>query len=181
MKSWTLLNEAILGWVKIVRGQPGWAPHFTLSLPGLVSALVLFATFAFLVVVIASFSVGVPTVSGFILVMLAQGLAVVALVLGVKATQLAVPSAAPLPHILVPGVYALVFYLALGTLFALIGGPLLIVLWIALAFLLFRLGQVVAGWTIGVSAAFAVLTVTLLVGLPMTLYMLTGPLAASAA
>ena len=176
MKSWSVLNEAILGWVKIVRGQAGWAHHFSLTMPGLVSTLVLFAIFAFLVVIIASFSVGVPTLSGFISVMLAQFLSVVALVLGLKATQLAVPSEAPLPQILVPGIYALIFYLVVGTLFALIGGPLLILLWLALAFLLYRLGRVATGWTMGVSVAFAVLTLVLLVGLPLTLYMLTGPI-----
>lgn len=175
MKVWTILREAYAGWVKIVRGDISWPGHFRLTPSGLVTALAIFAITAFLSIAFAAAGIGVPALPGFIAAMLVQALACLALVLGVIITRQAVPSQAPLISILVPGIYALVAYLVLGTLLSLIGGPLLIVLWLALAYLLYRLARVAAGWTFGVSLAFATLTLALLVGMPLTLYTLTGP------
>jgi hypothetical protein len=80
--------------------------------------------------------------------------------------------------LLVPGVYALIAYLIVGTILSLIAGPVLVLLWLGLAYLLFCLGWRTEGWNIGVAAAFAVLTMVLLVGMPVTLYMVLGPVAA---
>ncbi|UXN73915.1 hypothetical protein N8D56_00540 [Devosia sp. A8/3-2] len=44
--------------------------------------------------------------------------------------------------LMVPGTYVLVFYLVAGAILSLIGGPVLLLLWIALGYLLYRLARV---------------------------------------
>jgi hypothetical protein len=175
MKLFSVIKQVLAGWLMILRGETGWQDRFRLSAPGLATALALFYVFAFLAVVLASMQVGVPTVQGFVDIMLIQSLWLVALVIGIFGTRAAVKSAAPILPILIPGIYALIAYLVLGSLLSMLFGMLLPLLWIGLLILFFRLGRVAGGWSNGVSAAFAVLTVVLLVGLPMTLYMLIAP------
>ncbi|KKB08572.1 hypothetical protein [Devosia chinhatensis] len=172
MKIGGLLLAALAGWQMILRGDPNWSSHFRLSAAGLASAVVLFYVFAVLAVVLASLQVGVPSLEGFFDIMLIQSLWLGALLIGLYGTRFAVRDKSPVFPVLVPGIHALTAYLVLGSLVSLILGMLLPLLWLALVFMLYRLGRVAAGWTHGVSAAFAFLTVVLLVGLPMTLYML---------
>jgi hypothetical protein len=179
MKLVATLRDAINGWVAILRDQPDWANHFRLSAAGLATAVVLFYLFAFLAIVIGSMAFGVPTPAGLVAAMLGQSLFLVALVVAVFATRSMLRDREPVPTLLVPGVYALVAYLALGTLITLLFAPLLPLLWLAMAWLLYRLGRVAAGWPLGVAAAFGILSVVLLVGIPATLYMLFSPLAAA--
>lgn len=178
MKIWAALRKALAGWTGLVRGSPDWARHFSLSPAGLVTALVLFAFFALLSVALAASNVGMPDLFGALVALLVQGLSVLALVAAIFFTRKAVPGPQPFLQILVPGIYALIAYLVAGTVLSLVAGPLLMVLWAGLAALFFFLGRRAGQWSIGVSLAFAVLTMVLLVGLPMTLYMLTGPVAA---
>lgn len=175
MTLWSAIGQAIKGWYAILRRQAGWEHHFNPTLPGLVTALVFFYLFAFLAVVSASLQVGVPTLGGLLDIMLVQSLWLIALTLALLGTRFAVADKAPLLPVLVPGIYALTGYLILGALISLIFGLLLPLLWLALVYALFQLGRAAGHWTIGVSAAFAVLAVVLLVGLPMTLYMLSAP------
>lgn len=179
MKSLSLLRDALVGWRAILVGDPAWYEHFRPSLAGLAAALALFFGLAFVFITVASLGLGVPTVSGFVAVMLAQALPLLALLVASWITRRIVPTPRPLLELLVPGVYALIAYLVLGLAFSILGGPLLVLLWAVLGFLLYRLGRMAAGWSIGIALAFAVLTVVLLVGLPVALYMLSGPSAAT--
>ncbi len=172
MKIWQILQQAFAGWLMILRGEPGWENQFRLTMPGLLTALVLFYVFAFLAIVLASFQVGVPTLGGFLDVMVVQSLWLVALLIGIFVTRNFLKSTGSALPLLIPGIYALIAYLVLGALVSIIVGILLPLLWIGLAYMFYRLGRVAGVWTIGVSAAFALLTLVLLVGLPMTLYML---------
>lgn len=172
MKIWQNLQAAFRGWLMILRGEPGWQDHFRLNAPGLVTAIVLFYVFAFLAVVLASLQVGVPTLGGFLDIMVVQSLWLVALLIGVFGTRLALKDKESALPLLVPGIYAIIAYLVLGSLISLILGILLPLLWLGLLFMLYQLARAARRWTTGVSAAFALLTVVLLVGLPMTLYML---------
>lgn len=172
MKIWQILREAFAGWLLILRGETGWENHFRLNAPGLATALALYYVFAFLAVMLASFQVGVPTLGGFLDIMVVQSLWLLALLIGVFVTRNFLKAEGSSFGLLVPGIYALIVYLVLGSLVSLTFGLLLPLLWIGLVWMLYRLGRVAAGWTIGVSAAFALLSVVLLVGLPMSLYML---------
>lgn len=179
MKIIQALRQAVYGWIMILRNEAGWEQRFRLTGPGLATALVLFYLFAFLAVVLASLDVGVPTLMGLVGIMLYQSLWLAALLIGIFGTRFAVRDHAPALPLLVPGVYALIFYLILGALVSLAIGFLLPLLWLGLVYMLYRLGRMAGGWTIGVSAAFAVLTVLLLVGTPIALYIMPAPIPAA--
>ncbi len=172
MKIWQNLQQAFLGWQMILRREGNWQDQFRISAAGLVNALVLFYVFAFLAVVLASLRFDVPTLSGFLDIMVVQSLWLVALLIGVFGTRFVMKQSGSALSVLIPGIYALIAYLAVGSLVSLILGVLLPLLWLALVYMLYRLGRAAGPWSRGVSAAFALLTVVLLVGLPMTLYML---------
>ena len=177
MKLWAALSRAWRGWLLLLRGDPAWAQHFTTTNPGLAAALAIFFLVAFLSVAFASLSVGMPNLFGIASALVVQGLSILALLLAIKLTNRVLATPAPLRTLLVPGIYALVAYLLAGTLVSLIGGPALLLVWAGLGYLLYRLGRVAAGWSRGVSVAFAVLTIALLVGMPVSLYMLLNPAA----
>ena len=174
MKLWANLRDAAQGWNMILRGLPGWEAGFRLTSPGIVTALALFYLFAFLVLMLSAFQVTV-SIEGFVSVMLVQSLWLLALLAAIYATRQAVRSPVPVTPLFVPGVYALIAYLVAGSLVSLLFGPLLPLLWLALVFMLFRLGRAAGQWTTGVSLAFAFLTVVLLVALPMTFYIVMAP------
>lgn len=178
MKIFAALKEALAGWIAMIRGEADWIRHFAISAAGLTTSLVLFLFFALLSIALATADVGIPSFFGLVIALLVQSLSIVALLLGIHVTKRMVPSDGRMMDLLVPGIYALIAYLIVGTVLSLIAGPVLILLWVGLAFLLFQLGWRAGGWNIGVSAAFAVLTMVLLVGMPVTLYMVLGPLAA---
>ncbi|WP_375450112.1 hypothetical protein [uncultured Devosia sp.] len=179
MKLWAALQQAWLGWVDIVRGREGWQTQFGFSVGALAKALVIFVLFAFLAIVVASIQTGMPSVPGLLTNLVVQGLGVLALVISIVVTKLAVKSAIPVLVVLVPGVYGLVFYLVVGSILAAISIETVAIALLGLVFLLYRLGRAAGNWTLGVSLAFSVLTVVLLVGMPLTLYMLGTPAAAS--
>lgn len=172
------LRQAVYGWIMILRGEAGWQDRFRFTGAGFVTALVLFYLFAFLAMVLGSLGYGVPTFQEFVATLVLQSLFLVALLLGLFGTRFAIRDKGPVLPVLVPGTYALVFYLIMGALVSLTLGPLVPLLWLALVFFLFHLGRVAGGWTIGVSAAFAVLTVLLLVGTPIALYIMPAPVPA---
>lgn len=172
MKLLGALQHAVKGWMLLLRGEAGWRQYFRLTNAGLVTALALFYLFAFLAVLVASFDIGVPTLGGFLTILFAQSLWLVALLAGIFATRAFLRDRTVILPLLIPGIYALIAYLALGTVLTFTLGILLPLLWLALAFMLFRLARAATAWSMGVAGAFGVLTVVLLVGLPMTLYML---------
>lgn len=172
------LQQAFYGWIMILRGEAGWQERFRFTTPGLATALVLFYLFAFLAVVLTSLGTGVPTAIQLLMFMLYQSLWLGSLLMGLFGTRAVVRDRGPILPMLVPGVHALTFYLVLGALLSLAVPGLLPLLWLGLVVLLFRLGRVAGGWTIGVSVAFAVLTVLLLVGTPIALYMMPAPVPA---
>lgn len=179
MTIFSALRQSIYGWMMILRGEAGWAEHFRLTLPGAATALVLFYLFAFLAVVLGSLNYGVPTPGGLVATLALQSLFLLALVIGTFGTRYAVRDRGPVLPVLVPGLYALVFYVVLGALLSLTIAFLLPLLWLGLVYMLFRLGRMAGGWTIGVSAAFALLTVLLLAGTPIALYIMPAPVPAA--
>ena len=175
MKLWAALRQAWLGWVDIVRLRPDWDEHFGLSFGALAKALVIFFLFAFLAIAMGSIQGGMPSLPGLTENLLVQALGLLALLIGIVATKLAVKSDVPVLRVLVPGIYGLVFYLVAGSILASISIETMAIVLLGLVFLLYSLGRAAGGWTLGVSLAFAVLTVLLLVGMPLTLYMLGTP------
>lgn len=174
MKIWAALSNAVQGWIQIVRGQAGWRDHFAISKPGLVTALLIFFFFAFLAIALSSTAVGMPGSLGIIMALVVQGLLLVALLLAILIIAKVRKTPQPLLELMVPGTYALTGYLIFGSLADLFGDFALVLIWLGLGYLLYQLAVVATAWSRGVSAAFAVLTIALLVGLPATLYMLAS-------
>lgn len=175
MKLWTTLSNAATGWAMIVRGRPGWREYFTISAPGLVAALFIFAFVAFLAVAFASMSIGMPNAVGVAAAMFVLGLPVTSLVVTLIGTRMLLKSDQPMLDLLVPGFYLLTAFLLAEGLLAMIGGPIVMVSWVALSYLLYRLARMATDWARGTALAFAVLTVLLLVAMRLALYMLTNP------
>ncbi|MBJ6988783.1 MULTISPECIES: hypothetical protein [unclassified Devosia] len=174
MRTIAALRYAFAGWKLILRNKREGLEQFQLSAAGLFTAIVLFYAVVFLVVMLASMQMGVPTPESFIEIFFIQTIWLAALLIGVWSTRFAVSGPIWRPDIYVPGVYALIFYLFVGTVVTMISPALMPILWLGLAYMLYALGRVGAGFQRGVSAAFAILTVVLLVGVPQTLYMLAA-------
>ena len=60
-----------------------------------------------------------------------------------------------------------------------LGGPVVMLAWLGLAYMLYQLARAAAAWTVTISAGFAVLTVVLLVAMRLALYMLSTTAAGS--
>jgi hypothetical protein len=155
-----------------VRGDAGWRERFRLSPAGLAAAIFIFFFFAFLAIAFASMAIGMPNLFGTVIGLLVQGLSILALVIAIVVSKAILRSKAEVLPLLVPGIYAIVFYLIVASILSFVGGPIIFLLWIGLAFLLYRLARVATDWPVGTAAGFGALTVVLLVGMPVTLYML---------
>jgi len=174
VRLWTTLSRATTGWGAVLRGQPGWREHFTISPAGLATAFCIFLFGAFLAVALASANYGMPSVLGVLAAMFVLSLPVAAIVLSLLGTRKMLKSAVPSLDLLVPAVYAATIFLFLEGILAMVGGPLAMLSWLALGYALFRLARAAYGWNGGIAGAFATLTVLLLVALRTALYMLTS-------
>jgi hypothetical protein len=174
MKLWSVITNAIAGWTMILRGEDGWRERFRLSAAGLVTALLIFAFVAFLAVAVASMSIGMPSAIGVLAGMFVLALPVTALVVSLLGTRIVLKSEEPMLPVLVPGVHALTAFLVAEGVLAMIGGPVVMLAWLGQGYLMYRLARVATTWNVGVSAAFAVLSVALLVALRLGLYMLSN-------
>lgn len=175
MKLWAAIGQAWAGWMMILRGEPGWREAFSLTLPGLVTSLVIFLFAAFLAVALASTYQGMPGISGVIDALLAQALWIVAVLISVVLNARILKSDIRLMDMMIPAIYLLVGYLLVGSLLNLLMPMAVLVLTASLTYPFYRLGQVAAGWPAANAAVFAVLTLVLLVGIPLALYMLSNP------
>ena len=175
MKIWNAMTDAAAGWMMILRSEPGWRERFSLSTPGLLTALAIYAFVTFLAVALASTSIGMPSFPGILAAMFVLALPVISLVLTVLGTRNLLKSQEQIYPILVPGLYALTAFLVAEGVLAMIGGPVVTLAWVAVGYLLYRLVRAATQWNVGVAAGFAVLTVVLLVAIRMALYMLSNP------
>lgn len=177
MKIWAAISNAFLGWQLIIKGDAAWRERFSINAPGLVSALLIYAFLAFIAVAFASTSIGMPNVFGVLAAMFVLALPIVSLVLALLITRNVLKSGEPMLDLLVPGVYALAVFLLVEGLLAMFGGPIVMLAWIGLGYLLYRLVRSATSWPFGVAAAFALFTVVLLVAMRLALYMLSSTVA----
>lgn len=175
MKLWAAVSNAWAGWRMILQGEPGWRERFSLTLPGLVTAIVIFLFCAFLAVAVASTYQGMPDVFGVMDALLAQALWIVAVLISVVLNARILKSEIRLLDMMIPSIYLMVGYLLAGSVVNLIMPLAVLVLTASLTYPFYRLGRVVAGWRAANALVFAVLTVVLLVGIPLALYMLSNP------
>lgn len=174
MKLWAALSNAVAGWQMILRGEPGWRDRFALTAPGLTTALLVFVFVTFLAVALTSMSIGMPSLFGVIAAMFALALPLTSLVVVLLGTRMAHNSQESARDVMVPGTYALTAFVIAEGLLAMLGGPVVMLAWLGLGYLLYRLARVATSWTAILCVGFAVLTVVLLVAMRLALYMLSG-------
>lgn len=175
MKLWVALRDASRGWAAIILRRQDWRERFRLSGAGLATALLIYFFLGFLAIAFGPIGTGTPDLAVVIVGLIVQGLSIAALAIAVYLTRMALKSNAHVLGFIVPGIYALIFFLVAGSILAIIGSAMIVLALLALAYLLYRLARMAGEWSIGVSVAFAVFTVVLLVGMPPTLYMLSNP------
>lgn len=175
MKLLGIVTDAVSGWSMILRHDANWRERFTISMAGLVTALCIFAFVAFVAVAVGSMSYGMPSAIGVAAAMVVLALPIAALALALLATRVMLRSEVAMLPVLVPGLYALTAFLVIEGLLAMIGGPIVLLSWLALAYLLFCLTRLATNWNLGIAVAFSVLTVVLLVAMRLALYMLSNP------
>ncbi len=175
MKIWSALSQAFSGWMMILRGEAGWREQFSLTWPGLVTGLAIFLFCAFLAIAAASTYQGMPDLLGVLDALLAQSLWIVAILISVRLNAGILKSDISTRDMMVPAIYLMVFYLLAGAVINLVMPLAVLVLTAGLTYPFYRLGRVVAGWRAANAVVFAVLTVVLLVGIPLTLYIISNP------
>ena len=175
MKIRTAISNAARGWVLLLRGRDGWRDYFKLSASGLATALVLFIFITFLAVVMVAIGTDIPGLFGIVASMVALSLPLIAMALVLAGTRSAMRVTVPTYDMLVPGTYLLMAFVVVeGVLASLIGGPIVLLSWLVLGYLLYRLARAATDWHAGISIGFAVLTVLLLVAMRLALYMLSS-------
>lgn len=179
MKIWAALSNAVVGWVMLLRGEDGWRDRFAFTLAGLTTALIIFIVTTFLAVAITSMSIGMPSLVGVIAAMFVLALPLTSLVVVLLGTRMTLKSDEPVLDVMVPASYALTAFLVAEGLLALLGGPVVMLAWLGLGYMLYQLARVATTWNVAISAGFAVLTVVLLVAMRLALYMLSTTAAGS--
>ncbi|MEO5806206.1 hypothetical protein [Devosia sp.] len=174
MKIFGLLRGAVLGWIDIVAGRAGWRDRFSFTGAGLIMALVVFALVALIVTL---FETTGESISGFGIgaALVVEMMAVLAIVVASFAVKIVTRSAGPVRELIVPGIYALVPYVLVRAIMVAFAAPLVTLVLLGLAFLMFRLGRMAGPWRWPAALAFAVLMIVLLVGMPLTLYIVGNP------
>ena len=171
------LRRAIAGWIAILRGDEDWAGNFALSRAGLLLALAVYFGLMLILLVIRTGGLIVSDPIAMAASVVLNALPVAALGLAVLLTGLVLRWPAPATHLLVPGTYAVGMIMVLNVLLSLFPAYLANTGTAILGVLLFQLARVAWNLKVTTALAFAVLTVVLLVGMPLALYMLTLMLA----
>ena len=175
MKIWAAISNAARGWILLLRGQEDWRDYFRRTAAGLATALVLFIFVTFLAVIMVAIGTDIPGLFAIIAGMVALSLPLIAMALVLAGTRSAMRVTAPTYDMLVPGTYVLIAFIVVeGMLASLIGGPIVVLSWLVLGYLLYRLARAAADWPVPIAAGFAVLTVLLLVAMRQALYMLSS-------
>lgn len=176
MKLWATLRDAVIGWRLLLGGAPGWRERFSFAPPGLATALGLFVIVALLAVSVASVDYGPPSLPALIAGLAVLMIPIAALLLALWVTRKAVGGVGSWLDVAVPAIFFLIAFVSLeGTIAALIGGPAVMLSWLALGFGYFRLARAATAWSRGVSASFAILAVLMLVAMRIALYILSNP------
>jgi hypothetical protein len=171
------IKNAAIGWVDLLGARGDAAARFNATRRGLITMLGFYFVLVILTNTIQAASLH-STPPGIIdlvvsLAINALPLAAVFIVIGLTVAVLR-PPVGPLA-LMVPAGYALAFVLLIGLPLALFGVNFSAAIQGVLGYMLYRLARDIGKFSIGISIAFAILTVVLLVAIPLGLYMLLQP------
>jgi len=169
------LRQAGIGWLDMIAGRPGGAEKFNASRAGLINATGCYFFLVVLTMVALSLLEGFPGLDQALIGLLVNALPLLGVWAVIWATVRFITPELPVLTLMVPATYAMAFILLAGlplSLFA--GNSLANALLGALGYMLYRAARDVAKLSIGLSIAFELLCIVVLVALPIGLYMLTS-------
>ncbi len=173
MNALSELWRAVLGWLDLLTARPGAGDNFALTRPGLLNATGFYFVVVLWIIAAESYMGGFPGWLQVVLSLMLNALLVGAVWLITWGTARLMGASAL--AIVVPTTYALAFVLALSLpLVHLAGSNVVVALLGVRAFMLFRAAREMGKLSIGISAAFAILSIAALAAIPLGLYMLTS-------
>jgi len=179
MKPIAELRDAALGWLDLIGRRDGAAAsRFNAGPEGLVTMLLWYLGLVILTRIIQGLTLfgAVPALVDIALALALNAMPMLAILLVVFATHRVLRPAVGLLTLMVPAGYALVLLLIIGLPLSLfVGSALAPALQGLLGYMLYRLARDIAKLSLGISVAFAILGVVLLVAIPIGLYMLLMP------
>jgi hypothetical protein len=167
------LWRAIIGWLDLLTARAGAGEKFNLTGLGLVNATGFYFAVVMLLIAVESSLSGFPGWTTVLLSLLVNAvrLGTIWLVIWITARALKAPGVA----MAVPSTYAMAFILALSLPLAYLAGPNVLTATLGvIGFMLFRVAREIGKLRIGISAAFAILSIAALVAVRVGLYMLTS-------
>lgn len=181
MTTFTELRDAIVGWYLMLTARPDGAERFNLTRYGLGNALFFYLLALILTLGVQGLFTGMPGMYDVYVSVAVNALPLVGLAGAIIVTISLLRLELTFNTLAVPAVYAMTFVLVLQLPLSLWTGGLFsnAILGI-LAYMFFREARDVGKMSIGVSIAFAVLALLMLVALPAGLYMLLVPAAPAA-
>jgi hypothetical protein len=178
MTTFTEFRDAVVGWYEMLTARSEGARRFNSTRYGLGNAL-----FFYLLTIIVTLGVqglmrGLPGLYDVYVSVAVNALPLVGVAFAILLTIAALRLELTFTTLAVPAVYAMTFVLLLQLPLSLWTGDLLsnAILGI-LAYMFYREGRDVGKMSIGISIAFAALSIVMLVALPAALYMLVVPAA----
>jgi hypothetical protein len=170
------LKGAAIGWLDIIANRPGGPERFNRSGLGLANAVGFYFLMVLFTILVQGVSTSFPAYDEIFLALIVNALPLLGIALVIFATVHVLRLQIPINALLVPASYALAFVLLIGLPLSLFFGNIFAnAMMGALGYMLYRAARDIAKLGIGVSIAFAVLSVAVLVALPIGLYMLTMP------
>lgn len=178
MKRFSAFPDAAVGWLDLIARRPGAAEKFDATTGGVITAI----AYYFLVIgILILLDLAVPgrlTFDRLVTALVLNALPVLGVLLVVWLTVRLLRPAGGFAALAVPAVFALVFRVLLGVPLNLVFGSLVeYTLGGVLLYMLYRLAHDIGKMSVGISIAFAALSIVALVGLPHALYMLMLPAA----
>ena len=166
------LTASFRGWAEILVGKPGAGDNFRTDRAGVVIASLTLLIAILLSVAAQSAVVGVPTLAQLVFGLIGQAITVGLLAFAMGRTLRFLRLNVGLNTLLVPVLYALSYMFVVSIPLTLIGPNAALIAVFGLGYLIYRAGRQLAGMKLGISVAFAVLCVIVLVVVPNALYML---------
>lgn len=170
------LKQAAIGWLDIIANRRGGSERFNHSGRGLANAVALYFLVVLFTILVQGVLTSVPSYDRILIGLAVNGLPFLGVALVTLGTIRLLRADIPINALLVPATYALAFLLLIGLPLSLFFGNMFANAMLgALGYMLYRAARDIAKLGIGISIAFAVLAIAVLVALPIGLYMVTMP------
>lgn len=178
MNALTEIRNAVVGWLDLLGGRPDAAARFNATRSGFFTMLGVYLLLVVLtrtIQVLALFGQA-PGLADLLVTLVVNSLPLLGIYLVILGTVRFLRPQVTQLELMVPAGYGLSLVLGIGLPLSLLGGNLFsAAMQGVMGFMLYRLARNIGKFPIGIAAAFAILTVMLLVAIPMALYMLVQP------